>query len=105
MTLMTDLLHVAEGDYASIDQALRAIEERIAKAGTSVDDWTSDQATKLRQAADELRARLDQFQAVVPETSQENGIGKIRSEMLNIDDLRRAVAAFGKYVSKWVGAN
>ena len=78
MSLAADLLLVAEGD------------------------WTIDQPAKLREAVEALCFRLDPFKADIGRAGTDRDIGRIRSELLNIDDLRRAVATFGKYVRKWV---
>ena len=65
-------------------------------------DWTIDQAPKLREAVEALCYRLDPFKADIGRAGTDRGIGRIRSELLNIDDLRRAVATSGKFVRDWV---
>ena len=65
-------------------------------------DWTIDQAAKLREAVDALGARLDPFKADIGRAGTDRDIGRIRLELLNIDDLRRAVATSGKFVRDWV---
>ena len=104
MSLTADLLLVAEADCKKIDQALVSVEEQIKDAGSSVDAWTVDQAIRLREALDSLRARLDDFNSDMGQAEAVKEIGRIRSEMLHIDDLRRAVATFQKYVANWVRA-
>lgn len=102
MTLLRDVYAIADADYEQISQSLKNIEHRISVAGINVDSWTLGQSGELRTAAEEIRGSLDAIHHLQTTSDENTSYAMLRAELLNIDDLRRAVSAFDQYVSKWV---
>lgn len=105
MTLLRDVYAIADADYEQISQSLKNIEHRIFRAGTNIDSWALAQSGELRTAAEEIRRSLDEIHHLQTTSEDNTNFAMLRAELLNIDDLRRAVSAFDQYVSKWVSRN
>ena len=102
MTLLSHYLLLIDEDFRSIEKKLVFCERAIASSEMGVDRWTKAQAIEFRQALERSKLRITHIQAVVQSDDDPGLADDLRSEIAQIDDLRRAVSIYSKFVAKWV---
>ena len=104
MTSFSDFIQKAKDDYARVEAELKAAEQKIAVAGEAADNWTKDQAAKLKSDLADAKQRVTDLAERIDREGEEAVTEAHDQAKRHWDALHAAVATYRDHISRTVDA-
>ena len=102
MSIFSDFIQKAKGDYQRVEADLKVTEQKIKDAGEAADDWSKAQGAKLKADLDDAQQKIMDLAERLDREGEEAVNDAREQTMRHWDALNAAVISYRDHVAKKV---